>query len=348
MTHRSTAGRLMIAAAALMLGIGASRVWAHDSEPNEPNAPNAPAVSFAVRGPIDALSCATTPPTVTVLGLVIDTTHAVFAPAPGSDDSDNEDDDGMAPVPAPPMSCTDLAVGQSISVELVSDAAPLAATKIKLARTGDVRLAGPIQMTDPNAQTLTLFGLVIDASTAVTGGFGCGGGGEDGQGEDNQDGNAQGGEDHDQHAPTPVDLTQLGVGQFVVVRLDPTRLPSLVATRIDLQSPGDEVHVELQDQEGQDVDDDADSVEVTVDQKVTMLVQTTRHGAPRIKHMRRTLHFQMATNGSFVLRGLAKGRAAIRVTRTVGGVTTVGRGVASVHPNQVTSVKLRLRLAHGR
>jgi hypothetical protein len=343
MKQRSIPRRFALAALAALLGASASPVRAHESEPNEPNDPNATPVSFEVRGPIDALSCDTTPPTVTVLGLAIDTTHAVFAPAPGSDDAENEDDDGMAPVPAPPMSCSDLAVGQGVAVQLVNDTPPLAATQLKGARMGDVRLAGPIQMTDPNAQTLTLFGLTIDASTAVTGGFGCGEGqGGDGQGEDAQ------GEDHFQQPPTPVDLTQLGVGQFVVVRLDPTRLPALVATRVDLQSSGDEVEVELQDQDGQDVEDGSDSVQVTVDQKVTMMVQTTVHGVPKLKHMRRALHFQMATNGSFSVRGLAKGRATIRVTRSVGGQSAAGRGVATVHPNQITSVKLRLRPVHGR
>ena len=347
MKQRSIPRHLALASLAALLGLGASSVGAHESEPNEPNDPNATPVSFEIRGPIDALSCDTTPPTVTVLGLAIDTTHAVFAPAPGSDDSENEDDDGMAPVPAPPMSCSDLAVGQNVAVQLVNDTAPLAATQLKVSRMGDVRLAGPIQMTDPNAQTLTLFGLTIDASSAVTGGFGCGEGGGGDQGDDGQDGNAQG-EDHFQQPPTPVDLTQLGVGQFVVVRLDPTRLPALVATRIDLQSSGDEVEVELQDQDGQEVDDDSDSVQVTVDQKVTMMVQTTVHGVPKLKHMRRSLHFRMATNGSFSVRGLAKGRATIRVTRSVGGQSAAGHGVASVHPNQITSLKVRLRPVHAR
>jgi hypothetical protein len=341
MTTRCVPRDLAVAAAVVLFGFGSARLAvAHDSG-SEPNAP--PPVTFEIEAPIDATSCASMPPTVTLLGLPIDLTHATFV-VPRSDDGESEGDDGEfdddEPTPMPPpaaMTCADLVVGDTLEVQLVSDTAPLAATQVEPGH--ELELLGPIQMIDPNAQTLTLFGLTIDASTA-TAGRNCGGGGDD-QGENES-------EHHWEHAPTPIDLTTLAVGQFVKVTLDPAKLPALVATRIDLQNAGNQMQVDLEDQDGNEVNDDADSVDVTVDQKATVAVQKMVHGVAKVRHVRRSLHFQMKTHGSFTVNGLANGRARIHVTRSTGGATSQGKGVAAVRPNQSNTVRLRLRPERGK
>jgi hypothetical protein len=73
--------------------------------------------------------------------------------------------------------------------------------------TGEMRprLAGPVDAVDAAAKTITVFGLVIDASTAVF---------DDG-----------------------ATLDGIAPGAFVKVRLDATKLPALVATKIGVQVP---------------------------------------------------------------------------------------------------------------
>jgi hypothetical protein len=331
-----------VAAVALLLGFGSARLAvAHDSG-SDPNAP--PTVTFEIEAPIDATSCASAPPTVTLLGLPIDLTHATFVAgrshdgeSEGEDDGESDDDEPMPMPPPAAMTCADLVVGNTLEVQLANDTAPLAATQVGPGH--ELELLGPIQMIDPNAQTLTLFGLTIDASHATAGGN-CGGGGDD-QGENES-------EDHWKHAPTPIDLTTLAVGQFAKVTLDPASLPTLVATRVDLQHVGNQMQVDLEDQDGNEVDDDANSVDVTVDQKATVAVQKMVHGVAKVRHVSRTLHFQMKTHGSFIVNGLANGRARIHVTRTTAGATSQGKGVAAVAPNQSNTVKLRLRPKRGK
>ena len=334
MTTGHVPRNVVIAAAALLFGFGSARLaLAHDSG-SEPNAP--PMMTFEIEAPIDATSCASMPPTATLLGLPIDLTNATFV----AGHSDDGEDDGDEPTPMPPpaaMTCADLVVGDTLEVLLASDTAPLAATQVGPGH--ELELLGPIQMIDPNAQTLTVFGLTVDASTAAAGGN-CGGGG------DHQGGNES--EDHWAHAPTPIDLTTLAVGQFVKVTLDPAKLPTLVATRVDLQHAGNQMQVDLEDQDGNEVNDDADSVDVTVDQKAVVAVQKMVHGVAKVRHVSRSLHFQMKTHGSFTVNGLANGRARIHVTRTTGGATSHGKGVATVRPNQSNTVKLRLRPLRGK
>jgi uncharacterized protein DUF5666 len=337
-----------VAAVVVLFGLGSARLALahHSASGSDPNAP--PMMTFEIEAPIDATSCDSTPPTVTLLGVPIDLTNATFVAPPSHDgenegDDDGEDDDQPMPMPTPmppptPMTCADLVVGDTLEVLLVNDTAPLAATQVGPGH--ELELLGPIQMIDPNAQTLTLFGLTIDASTATAGRH-CGGGGGDDQGENES-------EDHWMHAPTPIDLTTLAVGQFVKVKLDPAKLPMLVATTIDLQHTGNQMQVDLEDQDGNEVNDDADSVDVTVDQKATVSVQKMVHGVAKVRHVSRTLHFQMKTHGSFTVNGLANGKARIHVTRTMAGATSQGKGAASVRPDQSNTVKLRLRPVRGK
>jgi hypothetical protein len=337
MTTGSLVRGVAFAAAVVLLGLGGVRLAvAHDSA-SDPNAP--PMVTFEIEAPIDATSCASTPPTVTLLGVPIDLTQATFiAPRPPDDGEGEDDGNQPAPMPLPtPPTCADLVVGNTLEVLLVNDTAPLAATQVGPGR--ELELLGPIQLIDPNAQTLTLFGLAIDASSATAGKH-CGGG-EDDQGENEV-------EPHWAHVSQPIDLTTLAVGQFVKVTLDPAKLPALVATTIDLQHTGNQMQVDLEDQDGNEVNDDGNSVDVTVDQKATVPVQKMVHGVAKIRHVTRTLHFQMKTHGSFTVNGLASGRARIHVTRTTAVGISKGKGSASVLPNQSNTVKLRLRAEHGK
>src|SRR5258708_7505838 len=66
--------------AAVTLAAGSASVRADESAD----------ASFKLRGPIDAVSCSTTPPTVTVFGLVVDTTNAVFHVSGESEGDDEE------------------------------------------------------------------------------------------------------------------------------------------------------------------------------------------------------------------------------------------------------------------
>src|SRR5262249_48136771 len=160
--------------------------------------------------------------------------------------------------------------------------------------------------------------------------------GDDDQGENESEG-------HWGQPPMPIDLTTLAVGQFVKVKLDPTKLPMLVATVIDVQNTGNQMQVEVEDQDGQEIDDDADTMSVTVDQKATLPLQVTHHGVTKIRHVRRVMHFQMKTHGSFTVNGLAKGKAKIVVTRNASGKTSKGKGVAAVRPDQTNRVRLKLK-----
>ena len=277
--------------------------------------------SFKLKGPIDAVSCSTTPPTVTVFGLVVDTTNAVFDV---SGESEGDDDDQ-----APPTTngCSSLTVGSPVELTLTSDTDPLAATKVESGHCeGKAELVGPIQGVDTGNHTLTLYGLTIDASQAT----------------------AEGEDDDDQPA-VPVDLTQLSVGQFVEVRLDDNQLPALVATEIEVKNFTNEVTVDVEDENGQMVNDSSDSVDVSVDQTVVVTVTSkAKNGTVHTRHVRRTVHQQLRTTGHFVVSGLAKGPATIRVSRVTGGRTTAARRVVVVHANKTTKALLRLRVTRTR
>jgi hypothetical protein len=304
-----TSIRTFALVAALVIGAGAAIASADESTD----------MSFKLKGPIDAVSCTSTPPTVTVFGLVVDTTNAVFDVSGESEG----DDDQQAP--APSGDCTSLVVGNVVELTLTGDADPLAASKVEAGDSeGRAGLLGPVQAIDAGTHTITLFGLVVDASQATT--EGCDDGGQ---------------------PAAPVDLTQLSVGQFVDVKLDETQLPALVATRIEVRNFTNQVAVDVDDEQGQQVGDD--SVDVSVDQTVVVAVTSkAKNGAVHTRHVRRAIHLQLRTGGHFVLSGLAKGPATIKATRIVGGRTTAGRHVVVVHGNKTTKAVLRLHVTRTR
>ena len=94
---------------------------------------------------------------------------------------------------------------------------------------------------------------------------------------------------------------------------------------------------------------DSDSVDVSVDQTVVVAVTSKgKNGVVRMRHVRRTFHQQLRTNGHFVLTGLAKGPVTIKATRVSDGRTTAGRRVVVVHKNKTTRALLRLHVTRTR
>jgi hypothetical protein len=285
-----------------------------------------------VRAPLDAVDCAATPPTITVLGLTIDISNAVFdggeegddliASAPdeggdhqGDDDGgdDQGDDDGGNHGAG---GCAALVVGQTVQVTLASDATPLVATKVSQGEGDGVVIKAPIQAVDAGGGTVTVLGLVIDASTATTG--------QQGDGDD----------DDGATPPTPLDLTQLAPGQFAEVHLDASKLPALVATDVEVATAGGGLEVEVDDQNGHELDDPSAALTVNVTAKTR--VRGSHRSAVQ------TLRFKASTHGSFVLSGLPAGSAKITVAGTSQGVTLARTVTARTTSNQVRSLQVRL------
>jgi hypothetical protein len=111
----------------------------------------------------------------------------------------------------------------------------------------------------------------------------------------------------------------------------------------DDNAQGDEngcgmVVVEVDDENGDVVDDmnDDGTPDDDVDVEVSEVAQSgVNTGA--------TLTFHMAQNGSFVLKGLPKGRATIAVTRVHNGATTSRTRKAGVRELRTKHLRLRLR-----
>ena len=111
---------------------------------------------------------------------------------------------------------------------------------------------------------------------------------------------------------------------------------------LDDNAQGDEngcgmMVVEVDDENGDVVDDmddngnPEDDVEVDVDE----MAQSGANAGTM-------LTFHTAQNGSFLLKGLPKGRVTITATRVHDGVTTIGGGKKSVR--ELRSRRMRLRL----
>ena len=336
---------------------GARRVAAHDETGD---------VDIKVMAPLDAADCTATPPTITVLGLQIDV-DAARIETPGGTSSggaSTADDPGAvagdsgshrqgsraggttsqpgcyyscptpvavstpAPVPTPPTSsaCGALVVGQTVEVTLKSDAAPLSATEVKQGSGNqNVEVEGPIQNVDTTGKTITVLGLTIDVSGA----------GLDGADDDSSDGNSQ-----------PIDLSELMTGQFVEVRLASNVAP-LAATELEVKNFANQVEVDIEDANGNAIDDvddqgnPVDDVDVDVAEKVLVQGGPATTGGSGLT--RKTVVFNAASNGRFVLSGLPTGGARITVTRLHDGVRHTGRGRAVVKGNSIRTIQVRLR-----
>lgn len=304
-----------------------------------------------IKAPLDAVTCDVTPQTITVLGLTVDVTNAIFdngsegesgddssdtssaSIASGSDDQggdDGEDDGGDGG--GAPATCADLLVGRTVEAKLAGDVAPLVATEVGqeggACREDEVEIKAPIQAVDPTLLTITLLGLPIDISSA----------------------RMEGSDDEDQ-ASLPIDPATLMVGQFVEVKLDPGALPALVATELEVKNFTNECDVDVEDAAGVEIDDvDANGLPVpTVTVSVVETVTTLGPALPgkSAKRSSRTLRFQAKSNGHVTLHGLPTGQARVSVTRSVGGAASSGRGSFAIAPNTAASTTIRLKGSKG-
>lgn len=276
--------------------------------------------TIKLEAPLDAVNCAEN--TISVLGLTIDISKAKF----NNEDEDEDGDGGGAAA----FTCLDLKLGQLVKVILASDIPDPNTgflTAVALEMEGDeentgaeAEITAPIQAVDPNGASVTVLGLVIDISQAKI---------EGADDEDNQ-GNNQ-----------PADAAQLMVGQFVELKLGSSQ-PPLAAIELEVKAFGNQVDVEVDDEDGNEVDDgDEDTVQVNVQELVKV---KTKAGAMQSQAKKlKKVKFQTASNGSFTLRGLPKGVAKITVTRVKDGKISKAKAVVNVKANTKKHLKVRLR-----
>jgi len=298
-----------VVVAVVLTGFPAAQcAWA-DDESDE--------VEIKIRAPLD--DCIPSPPTIVVLGLMID--------AGGDVVQVGEDATG-------PLDCTQLAPNEVVKVELASDTtASLKATKIELRgsdegdEAGDggdenvVKVQAPFEgLTTVGASTgIILLGgrLTIDVTHAVLEGA-----------DDESDGDEQ-----------PIDLTTLMTGTFVEVTLDlmlTSDIPgAFVATTLEVKNFTNHVDVEVLGPDGEVVDDRDAAGNPVNDVRVELTETVKVHGARRGRggRSKRVLHFHTRSNGSVVLSGLPTGHGKVRATRVVGGSTMTGQGRVVVGPN---------------
>lgn len=103
-----------------------------------------------IKAPLEAVDCGSVPPTITVLGLVIDVSAAEIR---------NEINSTTG--------CASLEVGKTVEVEFGSDLAPLAALEVTIDpdKQGKLEVQGPLQAIDTSGMTVQILGLTIDVST---------------------------------------------------------------------------------------------------------------------------------------------------------------------------------------
>ena len=143
----------------------------------------------------------------------------------------------------------------------------------------------------------------------------------------------------------PLDLSQLMVGQSVEARLDASKLPSLVATRLEVKNFTNQVQVEVDDTNGTEVDDVDENGQPMndVNMSVTETVKVQNPSGTGSGTSRATVRLQAASHGRFTLSGLPIGKATIVVTRTANGTTKSAHKKVKVLPNTSRAVRLRLR-----
>jgi len=288
-----------------------------------------------VKAPLDAVDCAATPPTISVLGLTIDISTASI----NIGDHEDEDDDASHHSDDPDATCADLVPGQVVEVKFASDIPDpitglLSAVEVETEDEceGDddhdsVKVEAPLQAIDTALNTVTVLGLVIDISQAKL------------EGEDDDDyeeshhlARHSYGDDDEDCDETPLDISQLIVGQFVELKLA-SNVPPLTATKLEVKNFDNEVEVEVEDED--DVDDD----DIEIDVAVTTLVKVGH------KAVKKVLTFHAVGNGSVKLNGLPTGKAKIVATRIRDGLKRVGKSAVKVKKNGSKLVRVRLKPA---
>lgn len=332
---KQIAFRWMIVSSLLLALVALFAPWAMaDDETDD--------VEFRVQSVLEAVDCAATPPTISVLGLTIDISTAGI----NINDNDDENDDVSHHSDDPDATCADLVPGQVVEVKLASDILDpttglLSAVEVDIGG-GDcedddcsaVKVEAPIQAVDQVGQTVTVLGLVIDISQAKL---------ESDDDEDNDELASQSHDDDDNDGDDPpVDISQLIVGQFVEIKLVSSEAP-LVATELEVKNFDNEVDVDVEDDDG-DVNDD-----VEIDVAVTVLVAKPAKQAARnpgaLKMVKKELKFHTVGNGGASLKGLPTGKAKIVVTRIKDGRKSVGRSAVKVERNGTKQVRVRLKRA---
>ena len=288
-------------------------------------------LKIKIQSSIDAVNCAVSSPTITVLGLTIDVSAAAIgaqdsnSPGDQGDLQNNENgtngEDGETQNTG---GCADVAVGQPVEVQLANDATPLKATAVDHSG-GDngVTVHGPLQAIDATRKTVTVLGLTIDVSQARM----------DGANDDSQDGTS-----------SPIDLSMLMVGQFAEVHLVSAQ-PPLTASELQVKNFANQIEVGVNDQSGNQVDDgNVNDVQVDVEDTVVVQLPPAAASIGGRQGMKKVVKFHTATNGGIVsLGGLPTGTAKIVVTRVHDGVTSVARRRVRVRPNTTKVIRVRLR-----
>ena len=278
-------------------------------------------VEFKVEAPLEASDCGGPPPTITLLGLTIDVSKAEFEVGTGTGTG----------------TCADLVLGQMVEVELASDT-PDATSGFFVAlkvEAGDemaedleeldvdevAEIDAPIQAFDAGAKTITVLGLVIDISQAKIEGL------KDKDDEDAADDDA----DDDDDA---VDPSQLAVGQFVEVKLASATAP-FSANEVDVKNFDNEIEVKLMDEDGDEVADDAEDVQIDV-KEVVKVKDAAGHVHKKV------VKFHSTSSGSFTLRGLPSGKAKIFVKRDNGGHQGKAARLVTVKGNKTKHIRMHL------
>lgn len=262
-------------------------------------------VKIQIKAPLEAVDCVSTPATITLLGLTIDISLATF----------DADEDGAI------LTCADLTVGRVVEATLASDIGPLSALKIdaegeECEAEDCVEIEAPIQAIDPTPPaTITVLGLVVDISQADL--------------------------EADDEEGTPIDLSQLIVGQFVEMKLASNQ-PPLVATELEVKNFNNAVDLELLDSKGIEVNDDV-GIDVSVTATIASNAPAGALSARTAKPATKVFKFHARSNGRIILHGLPTGSAKIVVTRLNGRAKSKATSSATIlaDTTQPLSVKLK-------
>lgn len=264
--------------------------------------------NIEIQAPLQAQDNTTSPPTIKVLGLTI-AVVSVSDDGAGHRSRKQGSDDGNTPTT--PVTLIPVTVGLLVKVELTGDAQPLTARSFKEVGGYEtrVKVKGPLQAVDSAAKTITVLGLKIDISAAQVEG-----------------------ENDDRSASTLVTADSLAVGQNVEAYLDSTKLPALVATKLEVNNFSNQVALHIENEHGE-IEHENEAIHVEVEQKITVLDDNG-------KKVKKTIHLETETHdGTVNLSGLAPGKARVSMTRhgkTIRKNVTVGANASS-------SLKLKVK-----
>ena len=265
-------------------------------------------LEFRVEGPLDAADC--TAQTISVLGFTIGVAQAQITG--GSTGT-----------------CADLssALSQTVDVRLASDITS-AGGKLRAGRvdikgnSNNLNLKSAIQAIA--GKTITLFGRNVNFGGAVLQGL-------DDKGIDT----------------VPADFSQLVVGQFVKVKLDPAGLPAFDAKEVEVENFTNEIEVELLDDNGVDFNDPVDDVDIEVRDHVVVRVPAPAAPLDTAAAKRSvTRKYHTSSNGSFKLQGLFTGEAKLIIEREHDGKRTRATRVLRIKGDRIKHEIVRLHRVH--